>query len=275
MDAEFRGKDERAIAIASALRPLGADEAREFNHRNNKEMVDAMRGAISGYDKELADHPVFDALERVDRTEFLEGLKGSPYRFRSFKVMPDKDFVVPSPHMVAGHLISLDPKEGDRVLDIGTGSGYFALVTRYMVDFEGVVDSYEIDPEINKYAKNVFERIIKKVPFNVNLVVGDGFVPAGEEYDRIHASVFPADQYQTGVLSRLSDGGIALMYQARPEDGMPVGPLDVLERDSWARLEREDRELYKGGVIAVTREGDNLIYRIARETSAVQPAKTL
>ncbi len=273
MDVEFKGKDERAMAIADALRPLGLDESKEKTYKDNGAMVDAMRDAVYGYDKELADHPVFDALEKIDRARFMDDVNVSPYRFRSIQAVPGKDVVIPSPHMVAGNLIFLDPKPGCRVLEIMTGSGYTASVINSMG--ASSIDCYEADPETNEYAERKIKELYWGIPSNMSLLVGDGFRPIEDEYDRIHISVFPVAGYQTDVLSKLADGGTAVMCQARPVKGMP-GPLDVLGRDIRVKRKTEDgRELYNGVLFIVNIEEGNLVYRIARETGAVQPAKVL
>lgn len=78
-----------ALVIAEMLRPLGTGEEKEKDYGSNKKMVDAMRDAVYRHDRKLADHPVFDSLEEIDRACFMENVEESPYRFRSFQAMPE------------------------------------------------------------------------------------------------------------------------------------------------------------------------------------------
>lgn len=180
--------------------------------------------------------------------------------------------------MVAGNTAFLNPGEGSRVLEIGTGSGFMASVIQSLVGESGLVECYEIDRRINEYAKRMVSKNYGGIPANMGLKKGDGFRSKGE-YDRIHISVFPVSS-QSDVLYTLSDGGVAIMAQARYNETL-LGPFDVFNAGKLQKEETSDgRELYRGGLILIERTGmeggmDDFSFYVARHKGYVQPAKSL
>ncbi|MFD8142631.1 methyltransferase domain-containing protein [Streptomyces sp. NPDC059708] len=89
------------------------------------------------------------------------------------------------PEMVFGMLSDLDVKDGQRVLEIGTGTGWNAALLSHRLGSENVV-SIEYDPAVAKGAiKN-----LRDADLAPTVVVGDGRLgyPAGGPYDRIIAT---------------------------------------------------------------------------------------
>jgi protein-L-isoaspartate O-methyltransferase len=58
---------------------------------------------------------------------------------------------------IALSLELLDVQPGMRILEIGTGSGYSTALLAYLVGCNGSVVSIDIDPEITKRAKALFQ----------------------------------------------------------------------------------------------------------------------
>jgi len=78
---------------------------------------------------------------------------------------------ISQPYIVALMTDLLRLREGDKVLEIGTGSGYQAAILSYVVGEKGIVYTIERIPKLAERAKNVLEQIGIK---NVNVIVGDG-----------------------------------------------------------------------------------------------------
>ncbi len=75
----------------------------------------------------ITDRRVLDAMARVPREAFV----GESDRKRAYLDMPLRigyGQTISQPYMVAIICQTADVREGDRVLDIGTGSGYQAAV---------------------------------------------------------------------------------------------------------------------------------------------------
>jgi protein-L-isoaspartate(D-aspartate) O-methyltransferase len=88
------------------------------------------------------------------------------------------------PSVVAEFLAQLDPLPYDRVLEIGTGSGWTAGLLSSQAGIE--VTSIEIDPHVAAQAADS----LKAAGFSPRLIVGNGaqgWLP-GAPYDRIHAT---------------------------------------------------------------------------------------
>ncbi|MDS1272686.1 methyltransferase domain-containing protein [Lipingzhangella sp. LS1_29] len=90
-----------------------------------------------------------------------------------------------APSLVFDMLRLLDPYPGDRVLEVGTGTGWTAaLLSAYLGAQQ--VTSIEVDEQIAAQAKEHLDR----AGFTPRLVVGDGTVgdPDGTPFDRIHVT---------------------------------------------------------------------------------------
>jgi protein-L-isoaspartate(D-aspartate) O-methyltransferase len=89
------------------------------------------------------------------------------------------------PSVMVVMLEHLDVRDGHRVLEIGTGTGYNAALLAHRLGAENVV-SIEIDPEIAQQARNN----LTKAGRNVTVITGDGVAgyPPGAPYDRIIAT---------------------------------------------------------------------------------------
>ena len=110
------------------------------------------------------------------------------------------------PTMMAIMIEQLCLEPGNRVLEIGAGSGYNAAILAHIVGDAGNVITVDIDQDIvDEAAAN-----LSKTGFhNVTCVCGDGFegVPAGQPYDRVIVTVGAYDVSPHWV-DQLKDGGI-------------------------------------------------------------------
>lgn len=91
------------------------------------------------------------------------------------------------PAVVADMLAALDPHPGERILEIGTGTGWSAALLAHAVGAEGVT-TIEIDPAVAAHARAALDAAGCA---GVRTVVGDGALghPDDAPYDRIIATV--------------------------------------------------------------------------------------
>jgi protein-L-isoaspartate(D-aspartate) O-methyltransferase len=89
------------------------------------------------------------------------------------------------PAVVFTMLGHLDPQPGERILEIGTGTGWTAALLAYQLG-EGQVVSVEVDPAVAEAAR----RNLLKVGCRPLVVTGDGAdgYPPGAPYDRVVAT---------------------------------------------------------------------------------------
>jgi protein-L-isoaspartate(D-aspartate) O-methyltransferase len=94
------------------------------------------------------------------------------------------------PSIMALMLAQLDPQPGDRVLEIGAGTGYNAALLTHLVGPGGQVTTIDIDPAITEAARANLDRA--GIGANqVQVRTGDGWlgVADGAPFDRIQATV--------------------------------------------------------------------------------------
>lgn len=163
--------------------------AREF-------MVDAQLRA-----RGISDARVLDAMLRMPRHEFVP----EPYRAQAYEDHPlpiGDDQTISQPYIVALMLESLQLKPTDKVLEVGTGSGY---ATALLAELAGQVFSMERHPALAENARKVLAALGHS---NVQVLIGDGTLglPAAAPFDAILVSAAAPD-LPAALLAQLREGG--------------------------------------------------------------------
>lgn len=151
--------------------------------------------------KELRNVRVLKATARIPRAEFV------PKDFREYAyqdaALPIGDGqTISAPFIVAYMTETLDPQPTDRVLEIGTGSGYQAAVLSCLVS---EVYTIEIVKNLGRRAAET----LKKLKYdNVFVRVGDGYQgwPEAAPFDKIIVTCSPENVPQP-LLDQLKEGG--------------------------------------------------------------------
>ena len=114
------------------------------------------------------DPRILEAMGRVPRHRFVpESLRDSAYADRPLPIGYGQ--TISQPFIVALMAELIDPEPQDKVLEVGTGSGYHAAVLAELVD---TVCSIEIIPELGESAA----RRLKDLDYaNIRTRVGDGY----------------------------------------------------------------------------------------------------
>jgi protein-L-isoaspartate(D-aspartate) O-methyltransferase len=171
-------------------------------------------------DRGILDRGVLDAMARVPRELFVD--EGD--RKRAYLDMPLRigyGQTISQPYMVAIMCQTADVQEGDRVLDIGTGSGYQAAV---LAELGAEVHTIERIPELAEKAK---ERLRTAGYESVEVNVGDGSLglPEHAPYDAIIVAAAAPDMPES-LYGQLVSGGRLII----PVGG-PMGQrLEVIVR---------------------------------------------
>jgi len=113
---------------------------------------------------------------------------------------------ISSPFIVAYMTESIDPQPTDRVLEIGTGSGYQAAILSPLVKS---VYSIEIVPALGRTAQQTLERLKYQ---NVYTRIGDGFKgwPEHAPFDKIIVTCSP-ENIPTPLVEQLTEGGLMVI----------------------------------------------------------------
>jgi len=128
----------------------------------------------------ITDDRVLEAMGRVPRELFV----GDRDRRNAYRDMPLRighGQTISQPYMVAVICQAAEVREGDSILDIGTGSGYQAAV---LAELGATVHTIERIPELAERAR---ARLVGAGYENVDVHVGDGSlgVPEHAPYDAI------------------------------------------------------------------------------------------
>lgn len=128
----------------------------------------------------IKDQRVLDAFRKVERHKFIpESLKGSSYA--DFPVPIGEGQTISQPYIVALMTECLSLTGQEKILEIGTGSGYQAAI---LAELTKEVYSIERFEGLAKKAQDILNKLGYT---NINIKVGDGTLgwPEAAPFDRI------------------------------------------------------------------------------------------
>lgn len=185
----------------------------------------------------VRDERVLEAMRKVPRHEFVP----KRYRNRAYGDFPlsiGEGQTISQPYIVAMMTKALDLEPGDRVLEIGTGSGYQAAVLAEMG-----MDIYSIErvPELYERTRDLLDRL----GYDVHMTLADGSEgwPEHAPYDGIIATAAPQD-VPPPLVEQLSPDGGTLVIPV----GQPYGFQNLLK---IVRHGEETKRFNLGGVAFV------------------------
>jgi protein-L-isoaspartate(D-aspartate) O-methyltransferase len=148
----------------------------------------------------IKDERVLAAMVKVPREEFVPADQ-RPDAYEDGPLPIGYDQTISQPYIVAFMTEQLRPKATDRVLEIGTGSGYEAAI---LAELAADVYTIEIVRPLAKTAEDTLQRLGYK---NVHLKVGDGYQGWPEEapFDAIIVTCSP-DKVPQPLTDQLKDG---------------------------------------------------------------------
>lgn len=177
-------------------------------------------------EKGIFDERVLDAIGKVPRHAFFDdALLNHAYEDKAFPIGEGQ--TISQPYTVAFQTEKLKIQPGDKVLEIGTGSGYQAAI---LVEMGAKVYTIE-------YNRKLFERTRDFLPllgYNPYFFYGDGSkgIPAKAPYNKIIVTA-GAPVVPSTLTDQLAEGGILLI---------PVGDR---EKQKMLRITRVKGELKK------------------------------
>lgn len=149
----------------------------------------------------VSDSRVLQSMRNTPRHEFVPpSLIERAYLDMALPIGDSQ--TISSPFIVALMTEALDPKPTDKVLEIGTGSGYQAAVLSPLVE---QVYTIEIVRDLGETAREVLQRLEYE---NVTVRVGDGFLgwPEAAPFDKIIVTCSP-ESVPVPLVEQLREGG--------------------------------------------------------------------
>jgi protein-L-isoaspartate(D-aspartate) O-methyltransferase len=171
--------------------------------KNNRELIASMieKGALKS-------PQIIEAFEKIDRKYFIpEAFEDHIYIDRPLPI--GKEQTISQPSTVAFMLEQLQPQKGEKILDIGSGSGWTTALLCQIVGSKGSVLGLErVDELVEQGQKN-----LKKLNLEEHCKIekaGDTLGKPGEQFDKILVSA-SAEEIPEELFAQLKIGGVLVI----------------------------------------------------------------
>ncbi|MCY4485441.1 MAG: protein-L-isoaspartate(D-aspartate) O-methyltransferase [Spirochaetaceae bacterium] len=203
------------LAVAALLLPLSPALAQQPAAVAATEHTATIRARSAMVERQLRardiDNPrVLEVMGRVRRHLFVpERMQGSAYRDSALPI--DDGQTISQPYIVALMTQQLALEQDDRVLEVGTGSGYQAAV---LAELAGEVFTIEIRPLLHEQSK---QRLAALGYANVRAFEGDGYFGIEQHAPFDHIMITAAiDHIPAPLLEQLAPGGTMILPLGNP-----------------------------------------------------------
>jgi len=200
-----------------------------FKHQGmRKKLIDGLR--IKG----ISDENVLSAMMRVPRHFFFEqAFLNQAYSDHAFQIGAGQ--TISQPYTVAYQTSLLNINKGDKVLEIGTGSGYQTCVL-----LELGVKVFSIERQ-----KELFDVVQKKLPlmgYSPKLFYGDGYkgIPGYAPYDKILVTC-GAPYVPEELVKQLKTGGRMVI----PIGGGEFQVMTLIKKISESEIVKEELKEFR------------------------------
>lgn len=169
--------------------------------------------------RDVTDEAVLSAMRRVPRHRFVgDDMQRQAYADRPLPI--GHGATISQPYVVAKMTELARVRPGDRVLDVGTGSGYQAAV---LAEMGAEVHGVEIVPDLAERAG----RLLAELGYEVEVRAGDGYAgwPEHAPFDAIIVAA-AAPTLPKPLVEQLAPGGRLVIPMGRG-----VQDLMVIEKD--------------------------------------------
>ena len=182
--------------------------------------------------RDIVDPQVLRVMRRVPRHLFVPE-RVREYAYADHPLPIGEEQTISQPYIVAFMTQALELKKGNRVLEIGTGSGYQAAVLAELVE---EVYTIEIIPALAERA----EKLLDELGYDgIQVRAGDGYLgwPEAAPFDAIIVTAAP-DHIPTPLIEQLGEGGRLVL---------PVGD----EYQELMRVIKEEGEMRRESLLPV------------------------
>ena len=160
-------------------------------------------------------------------------------------ILPERRLNNGQPSLHAHLIHRAAPSDGEHVVHIGTGSGYYTAILAHLAGPSGRVTGIEYDPELAARAK------ANLAPYpTVNIVEGDGASVSFDQADVIYVNAGctrPAESW----LDRLADGGRLILPMTSDKGFRTMAPERMASAGAVFRIERRGRDYLASRISAV------------------------
>ena len=181
--------------------------------------------------KGVTDEAVLAAIGRVPRHAFMDsGFINFSYKDSAFPIGAGQ--TISQPYTVAVQTQLLEVKVHDKILEIGTGSGYQAAVL-----FELGANVYTIERQRELFIKS--QQLLNQIGYKMNFFYGDGYegLPAYAPFDKIIVTA-GADEIPEALVQQLKTGGRMVI---------PVGNSEVQSMKLVVKISETETKITNHG----------------------------
>lgn len=201
-----------------------------YRHKGMRnKLVDIIRG------KGISDEKVLDAIGKLPRHFFFDSaFMEQAYEDKAFQIGEGQ--TISQPYTVAYQSQLLEVKPREKILEVGTGSGYQACILSML---GARVFTIERHKKLNERAKALLEAM--HIP-NIKFFYGDGFegLPSFAPFDKVLITA-AAPEVPTKLLAQLKGGGMLVMPYGKGE----VQKMQRITKVADNQFEQEEFENFK------------------------------
>ena len=199
-----------------------------YKHKGlRKQLVETIRK------KGIEDINVLNAIENVPRHFFFDSsFLNFAYEDKAFPIGAGQ--TISQPYTVAFQTELMEIKKGDKVLEVGTGSGYQACILAEMG-----ARVYSVERQKSLYSKAL--KFIPSIGYIVKLFYGDGYtgLPAFAPFDKIIVTA-GAPFIPDALIEQLKPGGKLVL----PLGGGGSQVMTLIEKKGERDFRRSDHGLF-------------------------------
>ena len=220
------------VLLFGILSPWIAASSEENAYESSREAM--IEEQLTRAGRDIRDERVLKAMAKVPRHEFVPKWQ-QRFAYEDRPLAIGYDQTISQPFIVAYMTEQLQPRPEDKVLEVGTGSGYQAAVLAELVD---EVYSIEIVEPLAEEAAKTLKRLGYE---NVHTRAGDGYKgwPEKAPFDAIIVTCAP-EEIPEALVEQLKEGGRMMI---------PVGPVEAPQK--LYLLEKRNDRIEKKAVMDV------------------------
>jgi protein-L-isoaspartate(D-aspartate) O-methyltransferase len=160
-------------------------------------------------------------------------------------IVPERNLNNGQPSLHARLVHHAAPTDGEHVVHVGTGTGYYTAILAHLVGPSGRVTGIEYDPQLASHAKANFVAYP-----NVEIVEGDGAQVSFDEADVIYVNAGctrPAESW----LDRLADGGRLILPMTSDQGFGAKSREQMAKKGAVFHIERRGKDFLAHGILPV------------------------
>lgn len=176
---------------------------------------------------------IIEAFKKIKREDFLKPEDRAAAAINA-PISIGSGQTISQPLTVAFMLELLEPQSGDKILDIGSGSGWAAALLCYIVGEKGRVYAIEVIPELKKFGEANAARynFIKKGIASFFLADGHDGLPEFSPFDKILVSA-ASEEIPEELLKQLKIDGRLVIPIGRQHESQDIVAAEKVAKNKF------------------------------------------